>query len=666
MKLVICEKNISARNIAYILSGGNVKNLRFGKTLVYEIKKNNELWNIIGLRGHIISLDYPLKFKWWKEDNLMDLINEEPCKKISEKEIANSLKQLMTRNPEVIIATDYDREGELIGVEAIKLIKEYNNIKKINRVKFSSITNFEITEAFNNLTDVDYNLSNAGESRQIIDLAWGAVLTRFMSLASNRTGKDFLSIGRVQSPTLALLVEKEKEIINFIPKTFWKLNATLIKDVIFDSTHIEGQFWDKNKVQNIFNKINDKKVAIIHKIDKKINNEIPPAPFSTTTFLQAASYLKISTSRAMNIAEELYISGLISYPRTDNTVYSNTLNINGILEKLSHSSFSKEVNQVINNKRKNPTRGKKKTTDHPPIHPVSIPSKKLTFEQEKIYELIVRRFLATLSKDAISETVDVKIDISGEMFKSSGYRLIEPNWRLIYNYFKEKRKILPNLIEKEKINIKKIILKEDKTKPPQRYSEGSLIVTMEKLLLGTKSTRPDIINKLYNRKYLTKAPLAPTPIAIAVIDSMQNCDVIKPRMTAVLEKDMNLIAEGKKTLDETVKDSRGMLIDVIKGLVVDKEKIKKNINLAYLKQNKIGNCPKCGKNLMIIFSKNRKRFVGCSGFPDCKNTYPLPQKGFISKTDRVCEECKTPIIQLKKDKKIWDICLDMKCQQQKN
>jgi DNA topoisomerase-1 len=665
MILVICEKNISARNIAYILSGGNVNNLKIGRTPVYEFKIKDEMWNIIGLRGHILSIDYPSKYKWWREEDLLELINEEPCKNISEKEIAYSLKKLIENNPKIIIATDYDREGELIGVEVINLIRESKDINKIKRAKFSSITNYEIKEAFDNLTDVDYSLSNAGESRQIIDLAWGAVLTRFISLVSNKTGKDFLSIGRVQSPTLALLVEKEKQIKKFIPKTYWKINAKLKKGEIFDSTHIEGQFWDEEKANNIFNKIKNNKKARIEKVERKINKEYPPSPFNTTTFLQAASNLRIPTSRAMNIAEELYISGLISYPRTDNTVYPKTLNINGILKKLSESRFSKETNAVLENKRQYPTRGKKKTTDHPPIHPVSIPKKKLTDDQEKIYELICRRFLATLSKDAISETVDVSIDISNEKFKASGYRLIESNWRSIYKYFKEKRKPIPELIEKEIIDILKITIKKDQTKPPNRYTEGSLIAAMEKLLLGTKSTRPEVISKLYSRKYITKSPLAPTPIALAVIDSMQECDVIKPEMTARLENDMNLIAENKKTLDETVTESRNMLTKVIKTLEKNKFNIKTKINNANLEQNFYGICPKCGKNLVLIISRNKKRFIGCTGYPNCRNTYPLPQKGGISKTDKICEGCKTPIIDVKtKGKKPWKMCLDMKCKSQ--
>ena len=211
-----------------------------------------------------------------------------------------------------------------------------------------------------------------------------------------------------------------------------------------------------------------------------------------------------------------------------------------------------------------------------------------------------------------------------------------------------------------------IILKKDKTKPPQRYTEGSLIVTMEKLLLGTKSTRPEVISKLYSRKYITKSPLAPTPIAIAVIESMKNCDVIKPEMTARLEKDMNLIAENKKTLKDTVKESRSMLTKVIKSLENNKVSIKTNINNAHFEQNNYGICPKCGKNLILIISRNKKRFIGCTGYPTCKNTYPLPQKGFISKTDMICESCKTPIIMVRtKGKKPWNMCFDMKCSAQK-
>jgi len=664
MKLVICEKNISAKRISYILSDGKAKVTRIGKTPVYEFNKDNELWNIIGLRGHIINLDFPSDFNRWNKIPPVELIDVEPVKKISEKNIAASIKSLTDKNPFLIVATDYDREGELIGVEVVDLIKNYNkDINEIKRAKFSAITSYEIKNAFQKLVDVDYNLSSAGETRQIIDLIWGAVLTRFISLASHRYGKDFLSIGRVQSPTLAILVERERDIKNFEPKTFWKIIATLKKKQSFQAVHSKGQFWDEKEVKKIFDKVKSCKKASVLKVDKKVERELPPSPFNTTKFLEAASYQGLSASRAMSVAEELYMYGLTSYPRTDNTVYPRSLNIKSILKKLLNSKFSKEAKQVLEDGRKTPTRGKKLTTDHPPIHPVGVPSNiKLNSDQQKVYDLICRRFLSTLAKDAISETINVIFDIDDEKFKSEGYRLLEANWRDIYIYFKEKRKPLPELFEGEKIDISRIVLKEDNTKPPSRYNQGSLIAKMEQLSLGTKSTRHEIISKLYYRKYITLSPLAPTPTAFAVVDALEGCDVIKPKMTAQLEKDMDKISDGKKTLENTVKDSRKMLKNVIFSLEKDKEKIKTSIKKAEMQQSTVGKCPICGKDLIIRKSRKGKRFVGCKGYPDCKNTYSLPQQGAIIVTNKVCKNCNTPVVRAKsKGKRAWELCLNPDC-----
>jgi DNA topoisomerase-1 len=662
--LVICEKNIAANRIAYFLSNGKAKTTRVGKTPVYEFIKDNTLWEIVGLRGHIISLDYPAGYNKWNQISPHKLIDVEPYKKVSERDIASTLKSLVDKNPTLIIATDYDREGELIGVEAINILKNSNKeIHRIKRAKFSAITNHEITNAFNKLVEVDYNLSNAGETRQIIDLVWGAVLTRFISLTSHRLGKEFLSIGRVQSPTLALIVDREKEIKNFTPQKFWKIIATLKKKITFDAIHCEGQFWIEKQAKEIFNKVKYSKKATIKEVKKSINKEYPPSPFSTTTFLQSASSLGFPAAKAMSIAEELYMSGLISYPRTDNTVYPSSLNIKGILEKLTKSPFIKEVKEVITNGRKYPTRGKKMATDHPPIHPVGVPTnKKLSADQIKIYELICRRFLATLAKDAISETTEALVDIAGENFKTNGYRLIESNWKAIYIYIKEKRKQIPELEKGETIDITTIKLKEDKTKPPKRYTQGSLIAKMEQLSLGTKSTRHEIINKLYNRKYISGSPPVPTSTAFAVIDALSECDVVKPKMTSMLEDDMSAIANGKQTLEKTVKESRQMLATVMKSLEKDKDKIKSSIQKAHREQNKVGKCPQCGNDMIIRTSKNQKRFVGCTGFPNCKNTYSLPQKGEITMVNKVCNFCGTPIINIKtKGKKSWEPCLNPEC-----
>ena len=668
MKLVICEKNISAKRIAYILSDGKSKSTRIGKTPVYEFTKSDELWKVVGLRGHIINLDFPSEFNRWNKVSPSDLIDIEPVKKVSEKSIAASLKSLVDKNPFLIVATDFDREGELIGVEVVNLVKDYNkDIKNIKRAKFSAITGYEIKNAFDKLAEVDYNLSSAGETRQVIDLIWGAVLTRFISLTSHRLGRDFLSIGRVQSPTLALLVEREKQIQEFIPKPYWKIIANLKKEISFQAVHSKGQFWDEKKVNEIFNKIKLCKKAKVKSVEKKILHELPPSPFSTTTFLEACSYLRLSASRAMSIAEELYMNGLISYPRTDNTVYPPSLNIKGILQKLSNSKFSKEAKEVLENGRSRPTRGKKLTTDHPPIHPVGVPAnRKLTSEQEKVYDLVCRRFLATLAKDAVSETVKADFDIEGEKFNAEGYRLIETNWRSIYTYFKDKSKSLPEIMKDEVIDVTRITLKEDKTKPPARYTQGNLIAKMEQLSLGTKSTRHEIISKLYSRSYITLSPLAPTPTAFAVIEAMSDCDVVKPKMTAKLEKDMDSISEGEKTLDVTVAESRKMLKTVMIELEKDKEKIKTSIRKAEREESTVGKCPVCGKPMIIRKSRKGKRFVGCTGYPDCKNTYSLPQMGGIFPSDNPCTECNAPVVKVKsKGKRAWELCLNSECSAKK-
>ena len=663
MKLVICEKNIAARRIAYILSDGKSSVKKIEKTPVYEFYKDGELWNVIGLRGHIVHLDFPRRFNNWNKINPRELVEAETKKRVTQKNIADALKNLVDKNPDVIIATDYDREGELIGVEAIDLLKKYNpGIKNIKRAKFSAITGGEIKKAFENLKDVDYNLSSAGETRQIIDLVWGAVLTRLISLISKRYGKDFLSIGRVQSPTLSLIVEREKEIKNFKPVPFWRLIAELKKGKTFYVEHAEGRFWDEKKAIDLYKKVEKTKEARVEEIDKQVLKESPPAPFNTTSFLQSASYFGLSAAKAMNLAEELYMAGLISYPRTDNTVYPGSLNVTNILEKLSKGSFSKEVEIVKNKMRKYPTRGKKKTTDHPPIHPVGIPRGKLKDEKKQIYELIVRRFLATFTKDAVSEKTKVTFDIKGEKFIGEGYRVVDPGSKEIYVYIKKKERKLPDLSEGENVEITGIKVKKDETKPPDRYTQGSLIALMEKLSLGTKSTRPEIINKLFQRKYITPSPLSPRPVATAVIDALKDYDVVKTKMTAELEKDMNLIAEGKKTLDQTIEESKKMLIKVIDEIEKNRESIRENISSAQIMQTSVGKCPLCGRDMVIRKNREGKRFVGCTGFPACKNTYSLPQKGMVLRTDRKCKKCGAPVVKIiMKGKKPWWLCLNPEC-----
>jgi len=646
-RLIVCEKNIAARRIAGILSNGNYVKKNFGKVPYYEFDDTI----VIGLKGHIMKLDYPSRYAKWNAVNPKELIEVEPVKKISNSYVANAIKKLSEGVEEVIIATDYDREGELIGAEIIELLPKNVSIK---RARFSAITPDEIKKAFSNLGELDINLAKAAEARQYIDLIWGASLTRFISLSSNQLGSDFLSVGRVQTPTLALIVEREKEIENFVPEPYWIIKLELEKDgAKFTAT--SKKIKDEEKARKIKESIGN--FARVKKFDKKIVEEYPPPPFDTTTFLKEASYLGFSATTSMKIAEELYMNGCISYPRTDNTVYPS-IPINIILSKLE--KIFPDAKKVASMRRRVPTRGKKESHDHPPIYPVD--ACKLEGHHGKIYELIARRFMATVSKNAILEKKKAVLNAGGEEFNAEGLKIIEKNWREVYPYLKIQEKELPDMNEGEDIRVIKVKVERKETKPPKRYTQGSLLVEMEKLGLGTKSTRHEIIGKLFQRNYIRGKQITPTPAAIAVTEALKKgAEIITmPEMTAMLEEDMNRIADRKKTFEEVVEESKQILEKAFSTLEEKRQVIGETIKKAVQQQNYFGKCPKCGGNLVMRKSKNGKRFIGCSNYPRCTVTYPLPQKGSVFFEGEYCE-CGSPKITIIYGGKKWKKCADPNC-----
>jgi DNA topoisomerase-1 len=663
-KLVISEKGSSARRIATILSSGKSKRESIERVPVYHFEREGEEHSVIGLRGHIVGLDYPEELNDWAKVNPRDLVRARPEKRVIMKSIASALKSLAADKAEVIVATDYDREGELIGVEALDIVKEVAPKAKLKRARFSSLTKADIERAFDSLTDVDYALAQSAETRQIIDLAWGATLTRFISLASSRVGHEFLSVGRVQSPTLALIVDREREIDDFVPKSFWEIRATFKKGIEFTGRHSEGRFWNKVDAETTLEAVDGAKTGKVHLYESKETDERPPVPFNTTIFLTEANRQGFSASRAMIIAEDLYTSGWISYPRTDNTVYPPALSLKFLLEKLLDSAFKKEAKELLGQEKIVPTRGKSFATDHPPIHPVRGATKsKIRGDKWKIYELICRRFLATVAPPARVRTSEAEIDVKKERFLCEGREILSPGWRSYYPYYPAKESDLPELSEGGRVKILGIDMEEDKTKPPPRFSQGSLIQEMEKLGLGTKSTRHEIIKKLYNRKYVEGRYLTPTVSARAVVDALEdhNVGIEKPEMTNVLEKDMLEIANGSKTREQVVEESQDILEEVMKNLQTNRKEIGEEIKTALRMQNFIGVCKSCGGNLNVIRSRRGQRFIGCSGYPNCKVTHPLPQAGKVIPTKMVCEECGSPMIEITERGGKEVICVDAKC-----
>ena len=654
-RLIVTEKFNAAVRIATILSDGKSKRTYVEGTPVFEFTEGADPVQIVGLRGHIINLDYPEALNDWARVDLKELVWAEPQKVVTAGKIGAALKQLAQGAEEVVIATDFDREGELIGVEALEMIRAVRPEVRVRRARFSALTKWDIERAFANLVDVDFPLAWSAESRQSVDLAWGAVLTRFLSIASHQLGRDFLSVGRVQSPTLALIVDREREIENFSPQEYWTLHAKFRKDVggsavEFETDHEHGPFWARREAEAALAAAEATARGLVTEYIQNEREERPPPPFNTTMFVTEANRIGFGAAQAMKLAEDLYQSGFISYPRTDNTVYPSTVNLRTVLEKLTDSPFAPEVRELLAQARIVPSRGRTEATDHPPIYPVQgVGRDKVKRDDHwRIYELVVRRFLATVAPNAVAETADAKIELGGQVFVAQGYRIRDPGWRKYYPYWTVREAILPPLVIEESLErVGPVAMREDKTKPPARFSEGSLIQDMERLGLGTKSTRHEIIKKLFDRKFVEGKYPRPTTSGRAVIEALEDHAqrITQPEMTAHLEADMEGIATGIRAREDVVRESQQMLSEVLETLEANREAIGQEIEAALREQNYIGKCNVCKEgNLTVIRSRRGSRFLGCDRYPECRNTHPLPQMGIIQTAEENCPECGAPMI----------------------
>ena len=644
MHLIVTEKNIAARRIAAILAPKTSKKDRVSGVDVYRYEigsnENRQETVVVGLSGHIVGIDFTKEYNNWQKVDAKALIDAEIITTPINRKIVTALRSLGKEASRVTIATDYDREGELIGVEALNIIKKVNSDFPFDRVRYSVITPKAIETTFSNPTHVDFNLADAGHSRQVIDLVWGAALTRYISLASGRLGKMFLSVGRVQSPTLSLIVDKEKERNIFVPTPYWEINAELEteKGESFSAQHSIRRFLDKEEAAKVFEKLG--KQAELKEIEIGKKTDQPPIPFNTTGFISAANAIGLSPSNAMRIAESLYTNGYISYPRTDNTVYPDTLDLKAQIEIFKDGSFREYANALLEKVELVPTRGKKETTDHPPIFPASLAKESDMKEDEwKVYELVVRRFFATFAGPSEWETMRLRLDIDGEDFRANRARLVEPGWRWYYPYNAPEDRVFPELREGDVLKLIKKDMLDKETQPPGRYGQGRLINIMEELGLGTKATRHEIISKLYSRAYIHGNPVQPTNTSFAVMDSLEKYSptITKPDMTKLLEENMDKIAEGKIKEAAVLEESREMLKQVFSELDKNRDKIVESLQAGLREDKIIGNCSECGNELIIRRSKRGSRFIGCNNYPNCTFSLPLPKSGQIIVIDKLCE-----------------------------
>lgn len=716
MKLVIAEKNIAAQKIAQLLATGKPKNDKVYNTPVYRFDVEGEEWVSMGLAGHILAPDFPdeilfdkkegwysltedgevlsaqvpdglarppydtkrkpflangINIKGWKVESLPYLTWAPIIKNPAEKEIIRVLKNLAKKADSVVIATDFDREGELIGSDALSCVREVAPDVPVSRARYSALIKGEVTEAFNNLVELDQNLADAGESRQYIDLIWGAVLTRYLTLAKFGGFGNVRSAGRVQTPTLALVVERERERMAFVPEDYWQIRGmAAAKGADFKISHATARFTDKDAAQTAFGHVDGVAAGTVTDVAKRSRKQQPPVPFNTTSLQAAAAAEGISPARTMRIAESLYMSGFISYPRVDNTVYPRSLDLEGIVKGLAANSpaLAPVCKKVLAGPMK-PTRGKTETTDHPPIHPTGQGDPTtLDGGQLKLYNLIARRFLATLMGPATIENTKVSIDVAGEPFAASGDVLVDAGFREAYSYGLKRDEQLPALDAGDVVDVHDVNLEAKQTEPPARYSQGKLVQEMEKRGLGTKSTRASIIERLYQVRYLKNDPIEPSQLGMAIVDALSQFAprITTPEMTAELDEDMTHVAEGQDTQTHVVDHSRALLAGMLDNLIEHKDDLGEAISDAVTADARVGTCPKCGKDLVMKQSaKTRGSFIGCMGWPDCDVTYPVPSGVKVSPLEgdaAVCPECGAPRIKCQPFRqKAYEQCVNPKC-----
>jgi DNA topoisomerase I len=668
MRLIISEKANAAKKIAQFLAEGSVKNGKHRSVPHHTFTWRGEECVSVGLKGHVLNPEYPEEYANWQKIEPSKLIDAEILKSVSEKGVAAAIRSLSRKADRVVIATDFDREGELIGVEALSLAFEANPklVDHVERARFSALTPGEVNRAFEDLVDVSRDLAAAGEARQDIDLIWGATLTRWVSRATKRYGSAFLSVGRVQSPTLVLIAEREHERRAFVPEPYWELEVDLRdgSGEPFTVHHAAGRFTEEADARRAHENLAP--TATLTEVRQKSATRLPPAPFNTTSFLTAAANLGINPSRAARIAEDLYTDGYISYPRTDNTVYPRSLDVREVLGYLKRvEEAGPYAGKLLESGKLSPTRGKKETTDHPPIYPTGYASRRaMRDDRWKIYQLVVRRFLATLSGPAKTLRTTLRFESGGEPLITAGTVVTQEGWLGVYPYGRRADEELPALREGDEVEVVGAEVLGKETQPPSRYGQGRLINIMEDLGLGTKATRPNIIQNLYDRGYVHDDPVVPTETGMAVAQALKDfaSEIASHEMTAELEKSMDAISEGRVSKDAVVDESRDVLRRVYEHLENSQEEFADIVWTGIREDETLGPCPNCGKNLIVRRNRrSRKRFAGCQGYPECHVTFPLPQRGEIIPLGTLCDACGVPEIKVLGGKRPWVTCVNMDC-----
>ncbi|HVY01882.1 MAG TPA: DNA topoisomerase I [Candidatus Nanoarchaeia archaeon] len=655
--LIITEKPQAAQKIADAL-GSAIKRQDSG-VAYYEIVKGGEKIVVASAVGHLFGLTYSKGEKGWP----VFKVEWQPSYKTKSasftKRYYDLIEDLAKGAKSFIVATDFDIEGEVIGWNVLRFICKQQNAK---RMKFSTLTKDELKESYEKaLPELNWGNAYAGETRHVLDWLYGINLSRALMSAIKKTGSfKVLSIGRVQGPALKIIVDREREIESFKPVPFWKVAIKVGNTLFYHNIDI----FDKQELSK-FNNLKDGTAQTKDK-EEKVS---PPEPFDLTTLQREAYRLHgLSPSNTLKIAQQLYLDGLISYPRTSSQKIPESIKPKEILKMLS-GAF-KEVSHA---KRQKPVEGKKSDPAHPSIYPTGEYAS-LTGQEEKLYNLIVKRFISAFCEDAIVAHKKVTITANDLDFSASCNKVISKGWSAVYPYKKDDED-LEDLNGDVKIDETKI--EEHQTQPPKRFTPTSLISLLEKKNLGTKATRSSIVDTLFDRGYLDGQSIKATNLGLQLISALEKYSpvIIDENLTREIEDEIEQFQESSAGLEEKEKGIIKKAESTIKKIAETFQPKEQEIGaelLSGLQQqreaereaNLLNQCPRCKKgNLRITYSKKTKRyFISCSSYPECTQTYTLPPNALIKKSDKKCESCGfDKVLAIRKAKRPWELCFNSEC-----
>uniref|UniRef100_A0A3P9PY74 DNA topoisomerase n=1 Tax=Poecilia reticulata TaxID=8081 RepID=A0A3P9PY74_POERE len=669
IKRVLCvaEKNDAAKGISEIMSGGRAR--------------RNVTVTMTSVSGHLLGLEFKAPFQKWHSCSPVLLFDTEveKCCPDNMVQIKRTLEKEGRQCQALVIWTDCDREGENIGFEIIDVCKAVRPNLQIFRAKFSEITPNSIRRACETLTEPDRNVSDAVDVRQELDLRIGASFTRFQTLRLQKIfpeslANQLISYGSCQFPTLGFVVERFKAIQAFIPETFYKIKV--LHQVEEDGVEFS---WKRNRLFHhtaclvLYQICMEDPIATVTSVTSKPKSKWRPLPLDTVELEKLASRkLRINAKETMKIAEKLYTQGLISYPRTETNIFPANLPLAPLVEQQAQSpewgTFAQRVLDQPGGP--NPRQGKNSDQAHPPIHPTKY-TNALQGNEARVYEFIVRHFLACVSQDALGQETVVEIEIAQEKFSTSGLMIIARNYLDVYPYERWSTKLIPVYEQGSQFQPSAIEMVDGQTSPPQLLTEADLISLMEKHGIGTDATHAEHIETIKSRMYVgltADQRFLPGELGMGLVEGYNSMgyEMSKPNLRAELEADLKLVSEGRKdkqsVLQHHIQKYKAVFIESVRKAKKLDEALSPYLGAALeLPEAEqldmevplpVRKCPNCGRDMVLKKKREgNSKFLTCVGFPACKTAVWFPDAVLeVSRDDAVCPTCQPSPIHLLKFK----------------